>query len=180
MFTKVTLRIEDPKEKDVDSEIIHLRVEGEPACNIISVYLKPGMDAEEAAETHAILHRKVDTCAAKGEDCIIMGDCNAPMNPDTRTKVAAQKIITDWEKSGKVRILNDKSKPTRVPTQENYQPNCVDLAFVPPGLTEKGIKQAVFFPADAQTLSAGNLNELTGILRGNPRVMSMREEFKRL
>ena len=140
MFTKVTLRIEDPKEKDVDSEIIHLRVEGEPACNIISVYLKPGMDAEEAAETHAILHRKVDTCAAKGEDCIIMGDCNAPMNPDTRTKVAAQKIITDWEKSGKVRILNDKSKPTRVPTQENYQPNCVDLAFVTPGLTEKGIK----------------------------------------
>ena len=40
--------------------------------------------------------------------------------------------------------------------------------------------QAVFSPADAQTLSAGNLNELTGILRGNPRVMSMREEFKRL
>ena len=36
------------------------------------------------------------------------------------------------------------------------------------------------FPADVQTLSAGNLNELTGILRGNPRVMSVREEFKRL
>ena len=42
------------------------------------------------------------------------------------------------------------------------------------------MRQAVFFPADAQTLSAGNLNELTGILRGNPRVMSMREEFKRV
>ena len=40
--------------------------------------------------------------------------------------------------------------------------------------------QAVFFPADAQTLSAGNLIELTGILRGNPCVMSMHEEFKRL
>ena len=42
------------------------------------------------------------------------------------------------------------------------------------------MKQAVFFPTDAQTLSAGNLNELTGILRGNPRVMLVREEFKRL
>ena len=42
------------------------------------------------------------------------------------------------------------------------------------------MRQAVFFPADAQTLSAGSLYELTEILRGNPRVMSMREEFKRL
>ena len=40
--------------------------------------------------------------------------------------------------------------------------------------------QAVLFPADVRTLSAGNVNELTGILRGNPRVMSMHEEFKRL
>ena len=42
------------------------------------------------------------------------------------------------------------------------------------------VTQAVLFPADAHTLSAGNLNELTGIMRGNPRVMSMHEEFKRL
>ena len=121
-------------------KIIHLRVDGDPACNIISVYLKPGMDADEAAETHAILHRKVDTCAATGEDCILMGDCNAPVNPDTNTNSAAQKIILDWEKSGKVIILNDKNKPTRVPTQANYQPNCLDLAIATPGLTEKGIK----------------------------------------
>ena len=66
MYTKVTLRIEDPEEKDVDSEIIHLRVDGDPACNIISVYLKPGMNADEAAKTLAILQRKVDTCAATG------------------------------------------------------------------------------------------------------------------
>ena len=42
------------------------------------------------------------------------------------------------------------------------------------------VQQAVLFPADVRTLSAGNVNELTGILRGNPRVMSMHEEFKRL
>ena len=45
---------------------------------------------------------------------------------------------------------------------------------------EIDLKQAVLFPADVRTLSAGNVNELTGILRGNPRVMSMHEEFKRL
>ena len=62
------------------------------------------------------------------------------MNPDTNTNSADQKIILDWEKSGKVIILNDKTKPTRVPTQANYQPNCLDLAIATPGLTEKGIK----------------------------------------
>ena len=140
MYTNVTLKIEDDDEKGVDSEIIHLRVKGEPSCNIISVYLSSGMTKEDAEKTHAILQRKVDICAAKGEDVIIMGDCNAPMNPGTFTKVPAQKIIEEWEKSGKVRILNDKTKPTRVPTQKKSQANCVDLTFVTPGITEKGVK----------------------------------------
>ena len=56
------------------------------------------MTEEDAEKTHAILQRKVDICAAKGEDVIIMGDCNAPMNPGTLTKVPAQKIIAEWEK----------------------------------------------------------------------------------
>ena len=85
MYTKVTVRVEDPEEKDVDSEFIHLRVEGDPACNIISVYLKSGMNVGEAAKTHEILQRKVDTGAAMGEDCLLMGDMNAPVNPNTTT-----------------------------------------------------------------------------------------------
>ena len=121
------------------SEIKHLQVKGRPACNIISVYLESGMNKEEAEKTHAILQRKVDTCTKNGEDVIIMGDCNAPMNPGTKTNVPAQKIIEEWEKSGKVRILNDKTRPTRVPTQKDSQANCVDLTFVTPGITAKGV-----------------------------------------
>ena len=68
-----------------------------------------------------------------------MGDCNAPMNPGTKTKVPAIKIVEEWEKSGKVRTLNDKNRPTRVPTLKEAQANCVDLAFVTPGITAKGV-----------------------------------------
>ena len=95
MFTDVTLKIEDDEEKTVGSEIIHLQVKGRPACNIICVYLESGMNKETAEKTHAILQRKVDTCTENGEDVIIMGDCNAPMNPGTKTNVPAQKIIEE-------------------------------------------------------------------------------------
>ena len=69
-----------------------------------------------------------------------MGDMNAPVNPDTITESASQKIILDWEKSGKVVILNNKSKATRVPTQAKQQANCLDLGIATPGLAKKGIK----------------------------------------
>ena len=38
-----------------------------------------------------------------------------------------------------MRILNDKTRPTRVPTQKDSQANCVDLTFVTPGITAKGV-----------------------------------------
>ena len=92
MFTDVTLKIEDNEEKTVESEIIHLQVKGKPSCNIICVYLESGMNKEIAEKTHGILQRKVEACTKMGEDVIIMGDCNAPMNPGTNSTVPAINI----------------------------------------------------------------------------------------
>ena len=139
MYTDVTLNIVGKEDKTVESEIIHLRVKGEPCCNIICVYLESNMNKEDAEKTHRILQNKVDAAAKVGEDVIVMGDCNAPMNPNTNSKVPAIQIIKDWEKSGKVIILNDKSRPTRVPTQKDHQANCVDLAMVTPGILARGV-----------------------------------------
>ena len=51
-----------------------------------------------------------------------------------------QKINLYWESSGKVKILNDKNKVTRVPSQATQQANCLDLSIITPGLYETGIK----------------------------------------
>ena len=140
MFTKVALRVADPEEEEVGSEFIHVRIEGAPAVNIISVYLQTGMNMDEATRMHEILQKKVDKCAEMGEECLLMGDMNAPVNPDTITDTASQKFILEWEKSNKVIILNNKSKPTRVPTQAKHQANCLDLGIATPGLESKGIR----------------------------------------
>ena len=86
MFTDVTLKIDGNEDKTVESEIIHLQVKGEPCCNIICVYLESGKNKDMAEKTHRILQNKVDAATRMGEDVIIMGDCNAPMNPGTNSK----------------------------------------------------------------------------------------------
>ena len=63
-----------------------------------------------------------------------MGDMNAAVNLDTISDTAYRKFILEWEKTKNVIILNDKNKPTRVPTQANHQANCLDLAIATPGL----------------------------------------------
>ena len=85
------------------------------------------MNVDEATKTHEIMQIKVNKCVERAEECILMGDMNAPVNPDTITDTASQKFILDWEKSNKVVILNNKSKATRVPTQAKHQANCLDL-----------------------------------------------------
>ena len=75
-----------------------------------------------------------------GEECLLMGDMNAAVNPDTKIFTASRKFILDWESLGKVKIVNDKIKPTRVPSQATHQANCLDLAITTPGLYETGIK----------------------------------------
>ena len=47
-----------------------------------------------------------------------MGDFNAAINDSAKPlKKAAVKIL-DWEKTGEIRILNDKQEPTHIPFQK--------------------------------------------------------------
>ena len=45
-----------------------------------------------------------------------------------------------WEATGKVKILNDKTQPTRVPYVKTPQANCIDLCINTPGL-EKSVRK---------------------------------------
>ena len=136
----IAMRVSEAEEDTVGSEFIHLRLEGEPSVNIISVYLEPGISGDCAKKTHKILEDEVQKCVDSGEECLLMGDMNAAVNENTRSKTASRKFILEWEESGKIKILNQKNEATRVPRQAGYQANCIDLGLATPGLEESGVK----------------------------------------
>ena len=70
-----------------------------------------------------------------------MGDMNAAVNPDCKQLAPAATLILDWENSGKVRILNNKSEPTNVPYIKFHHENCLDLAIITPGLVKGSIRR---------------------------------------
>ena len=67
MFTDVTINIIGKEDKKVESEIIHLRINGKPSYNIICVYLESNMNKEDAEKTHKILQNKVKAAAMWGK-----------------------------------------------------------------------------------------------------------------
>ena len=75
----------EAEEDTVGSEFIHLRLEGSPSVNIISVYLEPGNSGDCAKKTHKTLEDKVQKCVNKGEECLIMEDMNAAINDNTNS-----------------------------------------------------------------------------------------------
>ena len=64
---------------------------------------------------HKVLNEKVQKRVNKGEDCVLVGDINAGINPESNKVIQAAKNILAWEESGEVRILNNKNEPTHVP-----------------------------------------------------------------
>ena len=64
---------------------------------------------------HRVLRKRVTECESKGQNVVLMGDFNAPLNVSDKPFTTAARKILDWEESGEVRILNDKQIPTRVP-----------------------------------------------------------------
>ena len=48
LFTSIAMRVNEPNEETVGSEFIHIRLEGEPSVNIISVYMESGIKGENA------------------------------------------------------------------------------------------------------------------------------------
>ena len=65
---------------------------------------------------------------------------NAAVNPDCKNIVPAARQVLAWQETGKVKILNDKTQPTRVPYVKTPQANCIDLCINTPGL-EKSVRK---------------------------------------
>ena len=65
-----------------------------------------------------------------------MGDFNTPLNETARPFEVASRKILEWEETGKIRILNDKQIPTRVP-RKGDQANCLDLMMITAGLEKR-------------------------------------------
>ena len=52
------------------------------STNILGVYQETDITKEKADEAHKVLNEKVKKKVERGEDCIIVGDMNAGINPD--------------------------------------------------------------------------------------------------
>ena len=93
-------------------EQIHLRVNCLPTLHIIGVYLDCAPTVGHANLVQARLEAKLESITQKGEDCILMGDLNRPM--DKPTELQKTRIMQAWIDSGKVLMLNDPKVHTRI------------------------------------------------------------------
>ena len=103
---------------------------------------------------------------------ILMGDFNAALNDTAKPFNLASRKILEWEKTGDIRILNDKQVPTRVPPRKGDQPNCLDLMMISPGLENRTYNYMLdvnqeWSPARAEPTGVGEGAELM-YTRGKP------------
>ena len=74
-----------------------------------------------------------------------------------------KKIHPRFGNFGKIKTLNQKNEPTRVPRQKGHQANCLDLGIATPGLEESGVK----FTFDKKREWTPEEVEPTGIVESN-------------
>ena len=67
----------------MDMEMIHLRINTLPTLHIIWAYLDTAPTAAHAVLVQTRLKEKVEGLEAKGEDCLLIGDLNRPMDKPT-------------------------------------------------------------------------------------------------
>ena len=135
-------------------------------------YLKLGKLAGAKEYAHNNLQKRVTECKKAGQNVILMGDFNAPLNDTARPFNMASRKILEWEETGDIRILNNKQVPTRVPPRKGDQPNCLDLMMISAGLEKRtynymlDVKQEGS-PAKAKPKGGGKGEEIV-YLRGKP------------
>ena len=97
---------------EMDMEMIHLRVNTLPTLNIIGAYLDTAPTAAHAVLVQTRLEEKIEGLAAKGEDCLLIGDLNRPM--DKPTELQKTRLMKSWFDTGKVQLLNDPKIHTQI------------------------------------------------------------------
>ena len=66
-----------------------------------------------------------------------MGYFNAAINDSAKPLTKATAKTLDWEKTGKIRILNGKQEPTHISFKKDHQRNCLDMVMITLGLERK-------------------------------------------
>ena len=103
-----TVRVHEPNEEKTGAEVIQMQMDTVPATQIFGVYQETGKPAEAKEYAHNKLQKRVAECTKAGQNVILMGDFNAPLNETARPFNVASKEILEWEESGEIRILNNK------------------------------------------------------------------------
>ena len=115
----------------MDLEMIHLCVNTLPTVNIIGAYLDTAPTAAHAVLVQTRLEEKMEALAAKGEDCLLIGDLNRPM--DKPTELQKNRLMKAWIDTGKVQLLNDPKMHTRIDPVTG-RGSTVDLGIIKPSL----------------------------------------------
>ena len=95
------VRVYDPDDDKIGSEVIQLQMDTLPPTNIFGVYQETGKSMEEVEITNRVLRRRVTECEARGQNIVLMEDFNAPLNFSDKPFISAAKKILDWEESEK-------------------------------------------------------------------------------
>ena len=74
------VRVYDPDEDKIGSEVIQLQMDTLPPTNIFGVYKETGKPIEEVENAHASLRKRVTECEERGQNLVLMGIINAPLN----------------------------------------------------------------------------------------------------
>ena len=90
------VRLDDPEDNNIGSEIIHVLLDTLPPKNIMGVYQETVITAEQIKDAHRVLRNKVKKCKESGQVCILMGDFNAPINDSAKTLKKAAINILEW------------------------------------------------------------------------------------
>ena len=81
-------------DKEMDMEMIHLRVNTLPTLHVIGAYLDTAPTVGQAVLVQTRLEDKIDIITAKGEDCLLIGDLNR--NVEKPTELAKTSLMQSW------------------------------------------------------------------------------------
>ena len=112
------VKVYAPKEEDSGSEVIQLQMDTIPPTNIFGVYLETGKPDKEKEYAHQNLKQRVTECKNEGQNVILMGDFNAPLNDTAKPFNLAARRILEWEKTRDIRILNNNRSPQESHTEK--------------------------------------------------------------
>ena len=118
-------------DKEMDMEMIHLRVNTLPTLHIIGAYLDTAPTVGHAALVQARLEEKIDQIKDRGEECLLIGDLNR--NVDKPTEYPKTRLMQAWFDSGKVEPLNNPKVHTRIDPLTG-RASTLDLAVITPSL----------------------------------------------